>query len=817
MSMSRTNSTDGASSTLIDHPLCSEALQAIEQENEEKALQKEFLLNVQDDITAKPKQQQVTASAIYTASTESKVETTVATTATVTTATINHSLPRRQPTNSAKSSWLPVRPFSFFASEQDDAATLAGQNTIGYALWSRLYEQRKEDADLLAFLQSRKAILLLPQETIEDVTKIERTTLIDHILVRQAVPSAQLTESTTTDQFKLTSLSGLEVAIDKKQHLLWQITSPNTNSNSVSEDTIEIVNDHLEITLHKHSIIGVVITTPLISLKGLTIKLPTSSNSVNINRQHLSVTSSDATPPPSPGFTHLMEWKDIIKYLDSFVLEFGKTCRNADPIKSADTCSEEYQQFIEQVKTMIESADHLVKDLNMDQALEWMEGYLTIELYPCIFGPSNDTLDDERLASRCMSLHLLHVGLKQLGLAVSEAGQQILDHMVNEARIVLEQMDVKQSPIDKLEAIIQLHELIVGQLNGGKLKLTMLAPTSAEFDTKELAEMPVSSSSSLLKKKKKKKSSAGSPNADQLFPLLIYIIIKTMPSRLISNVRYIQRYRHRNALKSKYAYCLTNMFAAISFLEAIDMKTLGLAPVTESSLTVDVAASSELSAVEKDKAVSVFTLPALSIPEASQPVLMAAFRGGRDATVAVADGVNKAITGAVDIGFSVFGRLLNARSGSTTTATTSVTGKPPSINGTISDTASIQSETSQARISNNDHGGGTEGAKEAASELSRQIVPKASASTLASQYTVDHESTAATATATATVSNDGGAKRTEPVELDLCQVLPPIHRFVDCTIEELKVNDVAELLEDYKRLATIVNRYRLELAKQAEY
>ena len=71
-------------------------------------------------------------------------------------ATTTSSLHRRQAPTLVKSSWLPVRPFSFFASEHDDAAALIGQGTIGYALWTRLHEQHKEDADLLAFLQARK-------------------------------------------------------------------------------------------------------------------------------------------------------------------------------------------------------------------------------------------------------------------------------------------------------------------------------------------------------------------------------------------------------------------------------------------------------------------------------------------------------------------------------------------------------------------------------------------------------------------------------------------------------------------------------------
>ncbi|KAI8053075.1 hypothetical protein BDF22DRAFT_501921 [Syncephalis plumigaleata] len=461
---------------------------------------------------------------------------------------------------------------------------------------------------------------------------------------------------------------------------------------------------------------------------------------------------------------------------------------------------------------MIESTDHLVKDLDIEQALEWMEGYLTIELYPCIFSPTDDARDDLLLESRCMSLRLLHVGLEHLGVSVSEESQPILSFMVEEVRRVLTMMDRRHPPLDKLEAVIELHEIIVKELSNGRLNLNLLSTT--ESNTKKSKDSPdhsvsPSSSSSISRKSTSTSNTSNASNADQLFPLLVYLIIQTIPAHLISNIRYIQRYRHRDALKSKYAYCLTNMFAAISFLETIDMKALGLIPATESlpsSTDTGTITTSDSVHLEKERAASVFSVPTLPIPESSQPMIAAAFKGGRDATVAVAGGVNKAITGAVDIGFSVFGRLLNARG--TAAIPTSVVGNaPPSITGTMSDAASIRSETSQRLLSID-----TKKEKEAPRSMASVSSTVNTNVVVTTQQDSSVESTMTAIAATTSLSPEVKSS----VELDVCHVLPPIRRFVDCAIEDLKVNDVAELLEDYKRLASVVDVYRLELAKRKQ-
>lgn len=65
-------------------------------------------------------------------------------------------------------------------------------------------------------------------------------------------------------------------------------------------------------------------------------------------------------------------------------------------------------------------------------------------------------------------------------------------------------------------------------------------------------------------------------SADAILPLLIYAIIKSNPAKLVSHFNYIQRFRAQSLLDGELAYCLTNLEAAISFLESVDLHRLGL-------------------------------------------------------------------------------------------------------------------------------------------------------------------------------------------------------------------------------------------------
>jgi len=80
-------------------------------------------------------------------------------------------------------------------------------------------------------------------------------------------------------------------------------------------------------------------------------------------------------------------------------------------------------------------------------------------------------------------------------------------------------------------------------------------------------------------------------SSDVLLPMLIFSTVKSNPPRLVSNLLYLQRFRHRNVYSysldrvdgngggsgGEESFCLINMLAVAEFLENVDLAALGLA------------------------------------------------------------------------------------------------------------------------------------------------------------------------------------------------------------------------------------------------
>ena len=158
-----------------------------------------------------------------------------------------------------------------------------------------------------------------------------------------------------------------------------------------------------------------------------------------------------------------------------------------------------------------------------------------------------DEVRDEKLRSRTAALALVGIGLKDLGIELdslqadgNDAGEtlgSLIEEWIAPARDGLLRMNEARYPLGKLQHLATAHKCIVDLLS----------------------RLHQSSSS-----------------ADEILPTLIYTLITSPPEgiNVISNLNFTQRFRALNKIDGEAAYCLTNLEAAITFLETVDLATL---------------------------------------------------------------------------------------------------------------------------------------------------------------------------------------------------------------------------------------------------
>ncbi|KAJ5747494.1 uncharacterized protein N7511_009190 [Penicillium nucicola] len=153
-----------------------------------------------------------------------------------------------------------------------------------------------------------------------------------------------------------------------------------------------------------------------------------------------------------------------------------------------------------------------------------------------------DDVRDEKLRSKTAALLLVGINLKDLGIdldfdLIDEQKQDEANEFLAQARDCLAKMNDYKYPLGKLQQLAAAHKAIVDAL-------TKLLPSSS--------------------------------SADEILPTLIYSLVTCPPEgiNIVSNLVFIQRFRSSSKIDGETAYCLTNLEAAISFLENVDLSTL---------------------------------------------------------------------------------------------------------------------------------------------------------------------------------------------------------------------------------------------------
>lgn len=160
---------------------------------------------------------------------------------------------------------------------------------------------------------------------------------------------------------------------------------------------------------------------------------------------------------------------------------------------------------------------------------------------------TDDAERDEKLRSRTAALSLVGIGLKELVSTADDIPAEVRKATIEKeedicnwlagARESIRKMDEERYPVGKLQHLTAAHKNIVETLS-------RLFPSSS--------------------------------SADEILPTLIYTLITSPPESLnvVSNLKFIQRFRASRKVDGEAAYCLVNLEAAISFLETVDLSSL---------------------------------------------------------------------------------------------------------------------------------------------------------------------------------------------------------------------------------------------------
>ncbi|ETN42983.1 uncharacterized protein HMPREF1541_02141 [Cyphellophora europaea CBS 101466] len=195
---------------------------------------------------------------------------------------------------------------------------------------------------------------------------------------------------------------------------------------------------------------------------------------------------------------------------------------------------------------------------------------------------SLDEVRDEKLRSKTAALALVGIGLRDLGVEMDDKSTcsiEDLQESLAPAREGLARMNEEQYPLGKLQHLTTAHKAIVDALS---------------------TIMPSSSS------------------ADEILPTLIYTLISSPLEgiNIISNLNFIQRFRTASKIDGEAAYCMTNLEAAISFLENVDLASLRADEQPEGPKKT----SSSQAGTPQDELPEPFPKMALTMPSPTDPL-----------------------------------------------------------------------------------------------------------------------------------------------------------------------------------------------------
>lgn len=231
---------------------------------------------------------------------------------------------------------------------------------------------------------------------------------------------------------------------------------------------------------------------------------------------------------------------EAFKRIKRFVVDFGKSANyNASDPPSRGDSGLKMRTFLDEVERLMSVNELWCHDdpEEWDNTCEGLEKFVTSKLYEHIFCPRDEDRErDRELEERISSLSF--VSFQHLDINGPETKDEFLLTW-RLAQDELGKMNDYKAPRDKM----------VCMLNACKVIVRLLSEASED-------------------------AGASPPGADQFLPALIYVVLKSNPPNLFSNLDYIDRFRNPNKMISEPGYWYTNLYSAVTFLENVQHDSL---------------------------------------------------------------------------------------------------------------------------------------------------------------------------------------------------------------------------------------------------
>ncbi|CAG8497598.1 8078_t:CDS:10 [Paraglomus brasilianum] len=753
--------------------------------------------------------------------------------------------------------------------------------SVGASMLNMLKEMTIGFSDVVQLLISKKATVLLATAAVTTpFLTMEREFLEDNIIITQQSDDKILAITLSGIRVVLLGDSLISIGLlpteqelgnilddtTKKQKTLFDAFSSSTDPSSFP--AIKIISHNADIMLHGMNIRALLIETPLIKREV--------SERVNFILEKTEKIKEISDLPGS-----------LPEDIQRFVKEYQQTPMKSEETSTEkiQDLFDSVRSKLEAGGELTEEQDAIVESkLNSLEKFVCSALYENLFIPPW----SDDDLSDEALCSKIAALNLLELGLVHLGVVVQSHQQSLFDDAIQTAGAKLQCLQSMKSPIEKLNVIVDCHRIIVDTLsqslktqsksdtkqpkdNPEQPKDNPEQPKNNSEQPKNNSEQPIDNSeqssdnseqpndspehsndspersndipehsndipehSNDIPEHPKTPISPVTPtspiderrvsNADAILPMLIFIVVKANPRELISNLRFIQRYRVRSLLHGELSYCLTNALAVVSFLENVELQVLGLSPEKVVSDVTDIHRTSPI--------------PPLPTPPSQQPSLPFPLadprRVGYEIVGAATDSglkVITGITGVVDTSYKMFGRILGYNDA----------GRRETKNddGSINEKQAVEVEVSSPIEEN--------GKRKRFSLLERELPDGKELAEIGKVKEDDRtkknqdESNEVENGKSERINEDTDAKKQAEGGLSLTnrlrqisvlprfssersqsvtetkhaapiqakKIAPPITKFLECKSEDFRVGDVAELLAEYKRLASAVQELGL--------